>query len=432
MSINNTNTPMDVDNQRSESDFGNDNDITYTSNCNQNIAHAVDTSFATFSPQLSDIRPHPNRNDQEERNTRQRIDEPVDDDFVFKALNPEHNIPFRYSNISIEELMTDSPRQKRTVLYLQLLRIVSGSSDGGNRGQSSFTYYNKSKKDKSTNSSYSRMFLFREINSPYGQVVYMIEGRSLNERLWIRNPQFRDNGTISIGTCIALLCPAPIQNQLGNEIPILECCTSGIVLSTPNRFLPIKIDDALPQHVTRSFVINNAKLECLSTNIEVTKCSGLFCDRQRVLEILRSNKGCGCYSMQTRLSNLSISHSLIVKKNNVKIFAVDEFSSLRFSKLYLSSLFSPTSRINLFEQIRIHDQIEDSIDDVITEINGNEGFTIIGWYKRGDINDQNNNENTDNRVEAGEIGFHIVSISPTNKNIPLDNLKFDVGSLNII
>ena len=88
-----------------------------------------------------------------------------------------------------------------------------------------------------------------------------------------------------MGLVIALLCTATIQNQLGNEIPILEYRTSGIVLSTPTQFLLIKINNALPQHVTRSFVINNAKLECLSTKIEV-----LFCDRQRVLEILRSNQ----------------------------------------------------------------------------------------------------------------------------------------------
>ena len=134
------------------------------------------------------------------------------------------------------------------------------------------------------------MFLFREINSPYGQVGYMIEGQSLNKRLWIRNPQYRDNGTISIGTCVDLLCPAPNQNLLCNKIPIFEFCTSGIVLSTPTQFLPIKIDDALPQHVTRSFVINNAKFGYLSANIEVTKCSGLFCDRQRELEISCSLK----------------------------------------------------------------------------------------------------------------------------------------------
>ena len=60
MSIDNTSIPMDVDNQQSESDFSNDNGVTYTSNRNQNIDCTVNTPFATFSPRLSDIWPHPN------------------------------------------------------------------------------------------------------------------------------------------------------------------------------------------------------------------------------------------------------------------------------------------------------------------------------------------------------------------------------------
>ena len=62
---------------------------------------------------------------------------------------------------------------------------------------------------------------------------------------------------ISIGTCIALLCPAPIKNQHGNEVPILECRTSAIVLIPSRRFLPIQIDEALPKMAKRTFFINN-------------------------------------------------------------------------------------------------------------------------------------------------------------------------------
>ena len=77
------------------------------------------------------------------------------------------------------------------------------------------------------------MFLFCEILSRVGQVVNIIVGRSLNERLWIRNPKLRENDTVSVGTCIALLCPSPIFNQLANEIEILECRTCGIVFMPP-------------------------------------------------------------------------------------------------------------------------------------------------------------------------------------------------------
>ena len=136
--------------------------------------------------------------------------------FSLSSLNPYNDILIKHNTITIDELMCDNPRQKLTVVQLQLLWIISNSNDEGNRSQSSFTFYNRSRLEKSIYASYNRMFLFREIDSTIGQVVYMIEGRSLNERLWVRNLQFCENGMISFGTCIVPLCPAPIQNQLGN------------------------------------------------------------------------------------------------------------------------------------------------------------------------------------------------------------------------
>ena len=92
---------------------------------------------------------------------------------------------------------------------------------------------------------------------------------------------------------------------------------------------------------------------------------------------MRENKGCGCYSMQTQLSNISISHALVVKKNNIAILKMDDFSSLRFSKLYLSTLFPPTYRIIIFEKIDIHHNLEESIDSLIEHVNDSDGFTVI-------------------------------------------------------
>ena len=63
-------------------------------------------------------------------------------------------------------------------------------------------------------------------------------------------------------------------------------------------------------------------------------------------------------------------------------------------------------------------------------INDNGGFTVIGWYKKGSINDISTEE-SDNQVESSEMGYHIVSITPTNKTI-LENeeykkLRFNIG-----
>ena len=58
------------------------------------------------------------------------------------------------------------------------------------------------------------------------------------------------------------------------------------------------------------------------------------------------------------------------------------------------------------------------IDDVVDIINDNSGFNVIGWYSRGEINDQSNKDNFDvtGMVEAGYIAYHVVHMYPTNCN----------------
>ena len=69
--------------------------------------------------------------------------------------------------------------------------------------------------------------------------------------------------------------------------------------------------------------------------------------------------------------------------------------------------------------------IVEAIQNVVSYINRNRGFSAIGWYKHGTINDQvllennnntnfNKNSNADNEVNASEINYHIVQLIPTN------------------
>ena len=71
----------------------------------------------------------------------------------------------------------------------------------------------------------------------------------------------------------------------------------------------------------------NMKIEVLATAPEASKCSGLFCDRQRTVEVIRGSRGCGCYSMQTRLSNVILVHDLKVKHDTMTIMTMNQFSS---------------------------------------------------------------------------------------------------------
>ena len=88
------------------------------------------------------------------------------------------------------------------------------------------------------------------------------------------------------------------------------------------------------------------------------------------------------------------------------------------------------------------------MNNCIHFINERGGFRVIGWYKRGVINDRglvdgSRNTNTNNRSEVvqtdnGEIHFNIVHITPTNSEFhdpssvlyeQMEEMKFDVSQL---
>ena len=93
-----------------------------------------------------------------------------------------------------------------------------------------------------------------------------------------------------------------------------------------------------------------------------------------------------------------------------------DFSSLNFSNIYLKSPFSWNVRENLLDYTAAYFNLQIFIAKIIEFINNNGGYTVIGWYKRGEINDISNDD-IQNDVESGEVGHHIVSIYPTNPDV---------------
>ena len=55
---------------------------------------------------------------------------------------------------------------------------------------------------------------------------------------------------------------------------------------------------------------------------------------------------------------------------------------------------------------------------MVNYVNGQEGWTVIGWYRRGENVDANTTENGDKSlVEAGEFLKHVTRIVPTNQKV---------------
>ena len=84
----------------------------------------------------------------------------------------------------------------------------------------------------------------------------------------------------------------------------------------------------------------------------------------------------------------------------------------------MNGTFQGNCKEQPFEGTDIALDLKDSIRDVVKFINENGGFTILGWYLRGIITDKLMAGITEETYTTeGDITFHIVSISPTYKNL---------------
>lgn len=314
------------------------------------------------------------------------------------------------SVISIDELMGDNPRLRNTVMFLILLRVVAPNM---NSDMNPYTVKNFKKKNfTSTKNNYSRLFLCLDKNSPSGQTVYIGEGRGIGVNLWSKVASVRDNGTIGIGTMLVLYSPRPITKLLANETPIIET-NSSLQVDTKRRLLEqIVIDFSVPEQTTRGFILNNAKLEIKMIEVVKTNCSGYFCDKQRSIEILKTDKKCGCYTMRGMGSNLAIVHVVkIVHEALYEDLQVDDFSSMKFSLLYLSEYFPKSTRRISYDVTNNEEELYDAIDQIVAFYNEHGGFTVAGWYKRGEIDDFVTDKTE--KVSNSDVAYHVTSVYPS-------------------
>ena len=109
----------------------------------------------------------------------------------------------------------------------------------------------------------------------------------MNNRLWTKSVSFQDSGMMSIDTCISLLNAVTIVNMLGSDIPIVDSRGAFIFLKNAQHLPKVKVDDSLSINTARDFVLNNSTVTFNNAINEESNCGGLFCDRRRVIKIIR-------------------------------------------------------------------------------------------------------------------------------------------------
>ena len=104
------------------------------------------------------------------------------------------------------------------------------------------------------------------------------------------------------------------------------------VLLKTLKMITTGINQEIESNTSLGFVFNNVTLSVNYSPVIKISCSGNLCDRQRVNDWL-GVKGCGCYGMSPNSSSLVIQHALSMTISQNGTMNMDDFSSLKFSKL---------------------------------------------------------------------------------------------------
>ena len=351
-------------------------------------------------------------------------------------------------NSNITEISRDG------YLDLMLLRSIANGRHGQTNYMVKLINARGGNKSNSSNSNYTRLFLFKVMSKKEGDaLVYVMVTDTQNKKLWGRNTTQRDDGTIAVGTCIRIFRPLPIESVMPDGIPSLVTRFNAVVMQTPNMIDEVPINHSISGNTSLAFALNNCLIEVAASTPEETGCAGYFCDKQRIHEVAQYKQGCACYVWSDRRNNMVIDHSLQIQHQTWNQY-IPQYSSIRFSSLYQTSLFSTQIRSDVLELSDQFFELEGCISKCIEFINENGGFTVVGWYKRGVINDRsilavvdngnngnmnrNTNSNVDMQVDNGKLNFHPCSIQPTNRDFldrntglgkALYDMKFDVSTL---
>ena len=375
--------------------------------------------------------------------------EPMDATHIRHPIFTNHNIvQVRLQTLMHEDAHTHHLDYK--YIDLQLLRLIVPAPQS-----TANTYQRKRSGNNNSQTTYSRLFLCK-VHSPrhledHNQVVYMMEARNMNMYLWNMNTNHRDNGSISIGSIIRVCCPSPVDSFMRGDIPLLVTKVPVFLLKYPSRIDTMQINPQIGSNQSLAFVFNSTPLQVYYTSVVKTQCNGSFCDRQRISDWLGS-RGCGCYGMATNSTSLAIQHNISATTFQGDK-AMKEFSSQKFSNLYLNGPIPGSCKLYHLQISHAFYAMCDSMKSCINLINQNGGFTVVGWYKRGVISDKslisqdkntigyNSTTEADAQIDSGEICYHIVQIIPSDRDFldptttlgsELSDLKFDVSTIQTI
>ena len=212
---------------------------------------------------------------------------------------------------------------------------------------------------------------------------------------------------ITIGDVIGIYEPGLTDRTLGKSIPIFDTWRCIVPLKT-NILVPrkqIQMSSQANQQI--HFCQHQCQVQISKATLvsaSEVPCVGVTCDRQN-----RTCKGCNGHATIRRNVVLECVVDVLNQPlyNETTSRATFDFRSFAFTTLVINL----ASIANLdYDQMHIHHNgIRSAVRAIEAHVNGNGGWTVIGWHRRGVlVNDEGSYDV--NSLTKG----HLVRLEPTN------------------
>ena len=201
-------------------------------------------------------------------------------------------------------------------------------------------------------------------------------------------------------------------------LPLITFNSRAFALFPLNHYPTISIDNELDGNSSSAFLYNNVQITVDNVRVMSTSCCGIHCDRQRVADWNTAGRGCGCFNNMSRHYNPAIIMTVYFKSSDGQTRIMNEFLSRQFLSFCTIDKIPMDVRASQLQATNAAYDLQDSIIEVTNYINEIGGWTVIGWCRKGIINDQSLVGMTEDgehaQVDSGNLNFHIVSLIPTN------------------
>jgi hypothetical protein len=222
-----------------------------------------------------------------------------------------------------------------------------------------------------------------------------------------------------VGDMFIIIEPDMVECYLGenSSVPIVEF---------PKDFYPVtnRFVDSVPttklimpeMDHTVYFCMHKEKIQCHRATLEVSTCSGSFCDRQR--SDLGINQKCGCSYVKTKgntdlVIDVDVTFDVDKQFNLSGKTTVPRFRSWRYSNLFVTDM-TMWPKLNPDDDLSA---LRQAMTDVTKHVNDNGGWTIIGWIRTGRVKDGSSDVNTSDQIEPEFAKIHITYLFPSENAI---------------